>query len=735
MHARQNLGSGGRAVCAWFGGSYPRLYGLVTLVWCTSIFLPLMLTVTSKDQSVGVLGSLGISVVSGFGAMIYMLILNTPAVQRVDDKWRKALAEDRLPWWVGLIRLFLVLGPYWVYGWVPAKICDWYFAGRSGTSATVEEDSPQQRSAGRECGNTQGPPPLPQRSMQRPPPLPQKTSAVVSSAPAPSALRPGDVIGENYEVQSLLGEGGFGVVYLVYDRKGDELYAVKTVRDEFTEDLAAREAFRTEAAAWVDLDEHPFVLEARWIKESSGRLFVVTDYIAPDHRGRVTLQDHLEQARGPLDQKRILKWAIQCCHGMEHAIAHGIKCHRDIKPANILIAQVGTLKISDFGLAVAAEASWRGERGFVSAGPRGRLGCSILMAEGRRVCGTPGYIPPEVYEGKGADTRSDIYSFGIVLWQMATGSPYSPFHAPEVQCREDAERFIREYQEAVYRKQREGGVPKADGPLQAVIQGCLALDPARRYQEFSEVRVELEPLYTHLTGQNVSVPSRSEATEFFWVAKGNKLGLLGRHEAAIECFDRALGIAPRDAMASLNRGVSLSKMGRHEGAITCFDNALNVDASDYICALAWLNKGAALADMGRHADALLCYDQALELDPQDPATLTNKGLTLGVCEQAEEALECFERAIEIAPRTAAALSGKGIILGSLGRLEDALACFDEALAVDPCDRAAWFNKATAEENLGRRGRGIRSYEKFIELAKPGDEENIAYARERLEELR
>jgi serine/threonine protein kinase len=234
----------------------------------------------------------------------------------------------------------------------------------------------------------------------------------------------GDVIGGKYEVHGTLGKGGFGVVYLAYDRELEEVSALKTVRGELLADAAAREAFKKEALLWVNLEEHPFILAARWVMEASGRLFVAMDYVAPDAYGRVNLADHLALAGGPLDAGQTLKWAVQFCLGMEHAQARGIKCHRDIKPANMLITQEGTLKISDFGLATAAEVAWHGTggrgRSLVTHGLEGGFGLSLMQNGGNGRCGTPGYMAPEVYRGEGADMPSDLYSFGLVLWQMAS---------------------------------------------------------------------------------------------------------------------------------------------------------------------------------------------------------------------------------------------------------------------------------------------------------------------------
>src|ERR1035438_2759054 len=148
---------------------------------------------------------------------------------------------------------------------------------------------------------------------------------------AKELYKKGDVIGGRYEVHGALGKGGFGVVYLAYNRDTGEVCALKTFRDELLADAAAREAFKKEALLWVNLEEHPFILAARWVQEVSGRLFVAMDYVAPDAQGRVSLADHLARAGEPLDGQQTLKWAIEFCLGMEQAQARGIKCHPDIK--------------------------------------------------------------------------------------------------------------------------------------------------------------------------------------------------------------------------------------------------------------------------------------------------------------------------------------------------------------------------------------------------------------------
>jgi tetratricopeptide (TPR) repeat protein len=527
---------------------------------------------------------------------------------------------------------------------------------------------------------------------------------------AADLYKKGDVIGGQYEIHGTLGKGGFGVVYLAYHRELKEVCALKTFRDELLADAGARAAFRNEALLWVNLEEHPFILAASWIiEESSGRLFVSMEYVAPDDKGRVSLADHLARAGGPLDAVQTLKWAIQFCLGMEHAQAHGIKCHRDIKPANILISQGGTLKISDFGLAAAAEVAWRGTGGrggsLVTRGPEGSFGLSLMQTGGKARCGTPGYMAPEVYRGEGVDVRTDIYSFGLVLWQMVTGSAVPPFVSP---YRADLEDYMRE----TYEQQMAGGVPRLDGFLGPVIERCLCPKPAERWSSFRELRGVLEPILERRTGKKIEVPQIGEKTAVFWMNKGCALDTLGRREEAIGCLDRALAIDPRDARAWNNKGVALYRLGRHEEAINCYEQALAIDPRD---APAWFNKGDVLRALGRWGEAIACYDKTLAIDPRLERAWVHKGNTFHALGRHEEAINCCAQALTINPRDVVAWNNKGTALYALGRREEAINCYNQALAIDPGYAMAWDGKGCALYALSRREEAINCYDQALAI--------------------
>jgi tetratricopeptide (TPR) repeat protein len=589
-------------------------------------------------------------------------------------------------------------------------------------------------------------------------------------------FQPGDVIGGKYEIYRKLGVGGFGLVYLAYRRDTAEVVAFKTFRDEFLADAAARQAFKREALLWVNLENHPFILRARWIQEFSGRLFVEMDYIAPDQRGRVSLQDHLAISGVSLSTDRALRWAIQFCYAMEHANTHGIRCHRDIKPANILIRQDGTLLVTDFGVARAAEIAWHagGERDASSIPIQGRaLGMSLMKTGGKGVCGSPGYMAPEIYRGEEAEIQSDIYSFGLVLCQMATGNPMPPW--PVL-----FDGDVWKYAEGVYRCQASGYTPPVSGPLASIVKRCLALAPEKRYAEFGEMRRDLERLFSQRTGRTVEVPRFGAQSVDYWINRGASLSCLGRREEAIRCYDRAIDIDPQCDAAWTNRGNSLSDLGRGAEAIRCHDNAIEINPKnpkswfgkggslaglglheeaircyersielDPEYAYAWSDKGSRLDDLGRHKEAILChcmalvfddkdtlawnnkgnsldalgrgdeamdcYDKALEIDPLLPSALTNKGGAFDKLGRRQEAIIFHDKALEINPQFAIAWNNKGNSLAALNQREDAIRCFDKALAIDSRYSVAWYHKANSLAALGRREEAILCFDKALEI--------------------
>jgi len=441
----------------------------------------------------------------------------------------------------------------------------------------------------------------------------------------------GDFIGQKYEVYGILGKGGCGVVYLVYSHDLQGVYALKTFKDEYLADQEVRQRFHKEASVWVELGRHPYLVHAYFVDEISGRLYIEMEYIAPNEEGLNSLEDYLQ--RQPPDLVQSLYWAIHICHGMEYAYSKGVRAHRDLKPANIMIAQDKTAKITDFGLAgVLSESPVMSTAGLSAQTGVSGLSGQTMFGTG---FGTPTHMAPEQFDNAaGCDERSDIYSFGVVLYQMASGGRL-PFPVPTG----------ADWQ-TMRHLHRRSPVPRLDSPLFPIIQRCLEKSPENRYQTFKDVRKDLEPLLLHQTGEVVIPPQLTELEVWEWANKGLSLDSLGRPDEAMRCFDKALELDPSYANAWTNKGSGLSNLGRFEEAIRCFDKALELAPRD---SAAWYSKGTSLHNLGRHEDAIRCYDKALELDPRYVKAWYNKARAEDKVGHSGEAVHSYQQFLKLAP--------------------------------------------------------------------------------------
>ncbi len=215
--------------------------------------------------------------------------------------------------------------------------------------------------------------------------------------PAPSPALPASFAGGRYQVKGFLGEGGRKRVYLAHDEKLDRDVAVSVIKTEGL-DEAGLARVKREAQAMGRLGDHPHIVTVFDIGEDQGQPYIVSQYMAGgDLEGRLK---QTENHRLPLDEAGRI--ANQVRQALEHAHGRGI-IHRDLKPGNIWLTDDGTAKLGDFGLAVSLERS-------------------RLTMEGMMV-GTVAYMPPEQALGRQPDARSDLYSLGCVLYEMATGRP------------------------------------------------------------------------------------------------------------------------------------------------------------------------------------------------------------------------------------------------------------------------------------------------------------------------
>src|SRR5262249_21597206 len=243
--------------------------------------------------------------------------------------------------------------------------------------------------------------------------------AATAQVPSQPETAPGTRI-SHYRLLQILGGGGMGVVYKAEDLKLGRQVALKLLPEELASDPIAFERLQREARAASALD-HPNICSIYQLGEHKGQPFIVLQLLEGQ-----TLREWIERAPSqddPVRLKQLLDLAIQILHGLEAAHEKGI-IHRDVKPANIFITNRGQAKILDFGVAKFVDAGELEAISNISSGTReatSRPSSDSKLTRTGASMGTPSYLSPEQIRGEKLDARTDLFSFGLVLYEMATG--------------------------------------------------------------------------------------------------------------------------------------------------------------------------------------------------------------------------------------------------------------------------------------------------------------------------
>jgi len=288
---------------------------------------------------------------------------------------------------------------------------------------------------------------------------------------------------DHYEICSLLGKGAMGEVYLAEDMRLRRKVALKILPAKFAADRERMRRFEQEATAAAALN-HPHIAHIYETGQSEG-----THFIALEHVDGVTLRHKIHHDKAPL--QKLLKYLTQVAEGLAKAHAAGI-VHRDIKPDNIMITRDDYTKILDFGLAKLIEPEQ-----LIDSAASSEVNTAILAQQSLAgtVMGTPGYMSPEQAQGKvkEIDHRSDIFSFGCILFEAVTRQ--RPFAA---------ESIIKSLHNLVYVSAPpiNSVNPSAPPELQRIVRLCLAKDPDERYQTIKEVALELKEVRQVIAGRS-----------------------------------------------------------------------------------------------------------------------------------------------------------------------------------------------------------------------------------------
>ncbi len=308
------------------------------------------------------------------------------------------------------------------------------------------------------------------------------------------------VLNGRYELHRRLGRGGMAEVYLSRDRLLDRPVAVKVLFPEFATDPSFVERFRREATAAANLN-HPNIVGVYDWGETEGTYFIVMEYVD----GR-TLAEIL-RTEGPLHPDRVADVGADVAAALGFAHRNGV-VHRDVKPGNVIVTSAGLVKVADFGIARA-----------ITASPDEDL------TQVGQVMGTAAYFSPEQARGENVDPRSDTYSLGVVLYELATGQPPFAGDSPVSIA------YKHVHETPVPPRHRNVDIPPA---LEAIILKCLAKNPANRYPTAEDLRADLrrfregrgilaepvmaapvDPGATGMLAATTAVPAATTATEAY----------------------------------------------------------------------------------------------------------------------------------------------------------------------------------------------------------------------------
>jgi serine/threonine protein kinase/tetratricopeptide (TPR) repeat protein/TolB-like protein len=269
--------------------------------------------------------------------------------------------------------------------------------------------------------------------------------------------QPGEEFGTRFRIEKLLGSGGMGKVYRAFDKELSRTVALKTLQPELVSDPTVIQRFKQELLLASRIS-HKNILRIHDLNDFEGTKFITMAFIEGKDLSQILKEE------GPLPLERCLKIIRQLCEALDAAHAEGV-IHRDFKPHNVLVGKDDQVYVSDFGLATSLESAQMG------------------MTRSGAVVGTPRYMSPEQVEGKRVDNRTDIYSLGIVFYEMVTGQvPFSGESTWQLM-------YQRVQQAPIDVKQVKRDLPDY---LARMIMHCLEKDPANRYQSAREIVADLD---------------------------------------------------------------------------------------------------------------------------------------------------------------------------------------------------------------------------------------------------
>lgn len=499
-------------------------------------------------------------------------------------------------------------------------------------------------------------------------------------------------------------KSGMGVVYLVHDRDAPWPYILKTYQHKHGSNN--EQQFIAEAHAWINAGAHQNIVQAYWVREIDGQIYIAAEYISPDEDGRNTLTHFLNT--GLLKIEVVLQWSAQFCYGMDYARANGVLVHRDIKPDNIMIDQNGTLKITDFGLAKSMDVNEiTPQKSWWPFGKKIIAHEAASKTQTGSAMGTYPYMAPEQFiDAKSVDHRADIYSFGIILYQMVTGNKY-PYrinnNVPDIGME-----FFR-----VHAQEK----PLiADSPLMPIISKCLEKKANSRYRDYDALLNDIKTLAKSL---NIIIPGQVHVLkeDESLYAKAQSYVALGDSNKALEFINEYTMRYPENACGWTEKGRLHIERGEYPQGLAATKQSLKINPYN---THAWNNLGILLSSTGAPiAEVKLAYTKALYFDPYNTAAMMNLVGPLVLHKEYSEAAALAAKALKLRPVKLLSLHNAKALLTELfdarqfDAAETLLSGWTEAR---PADTSAWEKLGLISIDKGMLDRAIQCFNKVIELS-------------------
>lgn len=518
-------------------------------------------------------------------------------------------------------------------------------------------------------------------------------------------LQIGDIIIGEYKILDVFGgkgKSGMGVVYLVEDREYPFPIVLKTYQ---AADLNSTSRFRREAQTWVAIGIHPNIVQGYFVREINEQFFVAAEYIAPDEYGRNTVTDYLDQ--GSVSDINAIRWTAQFCHAMDFACSKGLKVHRDVKPDNLMIDQSGNLKITDFGLSK----SFRDEKLRIHGTPQVS---NPNLTGAASFLGTIKYASPEqILDSSSVDFRSDIYSYGIVLYQIisANGFPYSL--RGKTTLEDIAVMHLRD------------PLVKIDHPLFRIVEKCLAKDPRRRFQSYPELLRELAAVAKGLDVELplVHIPAEAYLSELY--IQSLSLLELGENAKALEVINEYIGKDQFDSSAWSLKGRILFQNGEHLEGIRATLKSYELDPYN---SHTLNNLGVFYGEVGEHDKGINYLMEAIRVDGFNAGAVMNLAIALDKRGAYEAAASTLLTALELTPdKKSLHFNARNIAASVMtnGQIEKAIPILERLVKLDPNHTDNWFNLGICYQTQNQREQAIECYETVLDRV-PDDEQALIF---------